>query len=178
MQKVIAISLTGHTRQFRLTEEAYADLDRYLAQARARLGERADPDEVIGDLERSIGERLDGLAPDDRVLDASQVRGVLDEIGAVDVDRGPATSTARPTAHRASCTGSARARPIAGVCNGLAAYSDLDLELVRSIFALLAIFTGGLFLIVYLVMMFVLPIVETREEWIRVLAEADDARRA
>ena len=177
MQKVIAVSLTGHTRQFRLTEEAYAALDRYLAQARGRVGGRADPDEVIGDLERSIGERLDGLAPDDRVLDASQVRGVLDEIGAVDVDRGATTSTARPTGKR-KLYRIHQGQAIAGVCNGLAAYSDLDLELVRWIFALVAIFTGGLFLIVYLVMMFVLPVVETREEWIRVLAEADDARRA
>ena len=94
MQKVIAISLTGHTRQFRLTEEAYADIDRYLSQARARLGSDADPDEVIGDLERSIGERLDALAPDDRVLDATQVRGVLDEIGAV--DGGPRARSAAP----------------------------------------------------------------------------------
>ena len=38
MQKVVAISLTGHTRQFRLTDEAYDRLDRYLANARSRLG--------------------------------------------------------------------------------------------------------------------------------------------
>ena len=175
MQKVIAISLTGHTRQFRLTEEAYSGIDRYLTQARAGLGGDADPDEVVGDLERSIGERLDRLAPDDRVLDATQVRGVLDEIGAVDADRGPAASAAPRAPARRKLYRIRKGQDIAGVCNGLAAYSDVGVDWVRFIFLILLVFTAGLFLFVYVVMMFALPIVETREDWLRAL-EADAAR--
>jgi len=177
MQKVIAISLTGHTRQFRVTEDAYAGIDRYLSQARARLGSDADPDEVIGDLERSIGERLDRLAPDDRVLDATQVRGVLDEIGAV--DGGPAPASPEPPRRpiRRKLYRIREGQSIGGVCTGLSAYSDVDLGWVQFIFLILLVFTAGLFMIVYIVMMFMLPIVDTREEWTRLMA-ADEPRGA
>jgi hypothetical protein len=36
--------------------------------------------------------------------------------------------------------------------------------------------TAGGFLLVYLVMMFVLPVVGTREEWVAAMAQADAAR--
>ena len=58
MDKSIVIGLTGHTDQFRLDTNAYDRLARYLDAASDRL--RHDPDraEVIGDLERSIGDKL------------------------------------------------------------------------------------------------------------------------
>jgi phage shock protein PspC (stress-responsive transcriptional regulator) len=178
MQKVIAISLTGHTRQFRVTEDAYASIDRYLTQARTRLGRDADPEEVIGDLERSIGERLDALAPGDRVLDATQVRGVLDEIGSVDGDGGSPRVAAPRTPPRRKLYRIRKGQSIAGVCNGLAAYSDIGVDWVRFTFLVLLVFTAGLFLFVYVVMMFLLPVVDDREAWIQAMAEADQARGA
>jgi phage shock protein PspC (stress-responsive transcriptional regulator) len=49
-------------------------------------------------------------------------------------------------------------RAIAGVAGGLAAWLGLDPSLVRVAWVLLAIFSGGLFVLVYLVMMFVVPL--------------------
>jgi phage shock protein PspC (stress-responsive transcriptional regulator) len=51
----------------------------------------------------------------------------------------------------------------AGVCTGLAAYSEIDVAWVRVIFVLGTIFTGGLLLLVYLAMAFILPISATGE---------------
>jgi len=48
-------------------------------------------------------------------------------------------------------------RMLAGVAGGLAEHWDADPSLVRLIWALLVIFTGGIALVVYIVMAFVVP---------------------
>jgi phage shock protein C len=49
-------------------------------------------------------------------------------------------------------------RVIAGVAGGLATWLDIDPSLVRVGWVLLAIFTGGAFVLVYIVMMIVVPL--------------------
>ena len=49
-------------------------------------------------------------------------------------------------------------RVIAGVAGGLAVYLNLDPSLVRIAWVLLAILSGGIFVLVYLVMMIVVPL--------------------
>jgi phage shock protein C len=46
---------------------------------------------------------------------------------------------------------------LGGVCGGLAERLDLDPSLVRVGWAILTLFTGGIFLLVYIVMLFVVP---------------------
>jgi phage shock protein PspC (stress-responsive transcriptional regulator) len=53
---------------------------------------------------------------------------------------------------------------ISGVCKGLAAYLDLDVSIVRILFIVLTILTGGAWILVYIVMMFVIPYAETSEQ--------------
>jgi len=53
---------------------------------------------------------------------------------------------------------------LSGVCNGIAAYFKADVTVVRIVFVLLALFSGGLWFIAYLVMMFVIPFATTGEE--------------
>ena len=45
-----------------------------------------------------------------------------------------------------------------GVCNGIAAYLNVDVTWVRIAFILLTIFSSGLWFLVYLVLMFVVPV--------------------
>ena len=52
----------------------------------------------------------------------------------------------------------------AGICQGLSAYADLRVDVVRTIFVVLTILTAGGFALVYVAMMFIVPAVETREE--------------
>ena len=52
---------------------------------------------------------------------------------------------------------SERERMLGGVAGGLAAYFDLDPSLVRVAWAVLIIGSGGLFLLLYIVMWFVVP---------------------
>lgn len=52
---------------------------------------------------------------------------------------------------------------IAGVCTGLAAYSELDVAWVRTLFVLGTVFTAGLVGLIYIALAFILPVVATRE---------------
>jgi len=53
---------------------------------------------------------------------------------------------------------------IAGVCNGLAVYFQVDVTIVRVAFAAAALFTSGVGIIAYVIMMFVVPEAKTPEE--------------
>jgi len=167
MHRVIDIALSGHGEPFRLHEDAYDTLRSYLEYARARLGGDADPAEVVADLEQSIGDKLAArLQPDRRVVEMADVQAVLDEIGPVnagaDADPHSHAIPAAPTQRRLMRV--REGQKIAGVCMGLSVYSDVDVAWVRAIFLLLAVVTAGLFALVYLVAMFVLPVAATPAE--------------
>ena len=51
-----------------------------------------------------------------------------------------------------------------GVCKGLAAYLNIDVSIVRILFIVMAVVTGGVWILVYIVMMFVIPFAETSEQ--------------
>ena len=53
---------------------------------------------------------------------------------------------------------------LAGVCNGIAAYVDIDPTIVRIVFVLLAILTKGVFFFAYVVLAVVIPPANTPEE--------------
>jgi phage shock protein PspC (stress-responsive transcriptional regulator) len=53
---------------------------------------------------------------------------------------------------------------LGGVCNGLAAYFGIDVTLVRVVFVVFSVLTGGIGVAVYLVMMIVVPVAVTAEQ--------------
>jgi phage shock protein PspC (stress-responsive transcriptional regulator) len=53
---------------------------------------------------------------------------------------------------------------ISGVCKGLAAYLNIDVSIIRLAFVLLVFLTGGVWILVYLAMMFVIPYAQTSEQ--------------
>ena len=48
-------------------------------------------------------------------------------------------------------------RMVSGVCGGLGEFANVDPTIVRLLFAAGTVFSGGLLLLVYLVMIFVVP---------------------
>lgn len=51
-----------------------------------------------------------------------------------------------------------------GVCKGLAAYLNVDVTIIRALFVVLVLLTGGAWILVYIVMMFVIPYAQTSEQ--------------
>jgi phage shock protein PspC (stress-responsive transcriptional regulator) len=117
------------------------------------------------------------LRPHKNVLTAAEIEDVLKEMGPVQSE-GPAAAGATPGAQPhadANPTGGTGAAPkrlyqiregamLSGVCTGLAAYLNIDVTIVRIGFVLLTLLTTGIWILVYLVMMLVVPFANTGEE--------------
>ena len=163
MKSEISIELDGTT--FTLDERAYAALRSYLDRAGTRLGSHPDRAEVIAGLERSIAARLRQRgAANGAVVDEAAMLAALKEVGRVD---GPALDDSTSSGEGGHVEPRTRklyrlreGQWFAGVCTGLAAYFGIDAVIVRLIFLLATVFSGGTAILVYLVLLFVMPLEE------------------
>jgi phage shock protein PspC (stress-responsive transcriptional regulator) len=164
MEKTIVVGLSGHSEKYRLDQDAYDRLTGYLDRAASRLRDDPDRAEVLGDLERSVGDKLVTLlASGDRVVTAADIDGILEEIGAVETGRDPGTAADRTGPPDRRLRRIRKGQKIAGVCTGLAEYSQLGVDWVRTLFLLATVVTGGLFGLVYIALALMLPVVATAD---------------
>lgn len=170
MERVVTINLNGNPYQ--LEEPAYDAVRAYLAHAEASLTDNPDKAEILRDLEQAIADKCAAyLSPVKTVVTAAEMTKALQEMGPVE---GEGASSAGASGDASSNSGaSPRKRiyrirdgaQIAGVCAGVAAYFDLDVNIVRLLFIIMTIITSGGFLLVYIAMMFLIPSAHTSEEW-------------
>jgi len=180
MNKVITINLNGVAYQ--LEEGGYDALRAYLDNAVRRLEGNPDRDEIITDIEQAIADKFRAvLGAHKTVVNLKEVSDVLAEMGPVeDTTGGPAAESGAAPREQGRATGPGRAEEyaapgarrlyriedgamIAGVCNGLAAYVNLDVTIVRLAFALLTVLWGA-GVVVYLVMAIIVPAARTPTE--------------
>jgi phage shock protein PspC (stress-responsive transcriptional regulator) len=176
MQKVVTISLNGIAYQ--LEEPGYDQLRAYLERAAARLADSPDRSEVMADLEQAVGEKCRAvLGQHKTVVNTSEVERIIQEMGPVESADEKASGAAGATGPGAGAGAQGHAPPPRkrlfqiregamwmGVCNGIAAYLNVDVTWVRIAFVLLTIFSSGIWLVVYLVLMFVVPVANTPED--------------
>jgi phage shock protein C len=164
LKATVSVELDGS--HFVLDEDAFAALHSYLDRAGTRLGDHPDRAEVLVRLERAIATRLGReRAGSVRPVAAEEMRATLAAVGRVD---GPALdeeprSEEEPSRSR-KLYRLREHRKIAGVCAGLAAFTEIDVSLVRLAFILCTFFTGGMLMAAYVVLMFVMPVAHTPEE--------------
>ncbi len=169
MQKVITINLNGNAYQ--LDESGYDALHQYLADASRALESNPDRPEIMRDLEQAIAEKCQRfLGPHKSVITAAEVEQIVREMGPIDAAAGGEAAGA--DSHESSRS---EPRPkrlvripeggmIAGVCNGLGAYLDIDVTLIRIGFVIVALITKGAGIVGYIIAMFVIPEAQTPEE--------------
>jgi phage shock protein PspC (stress-responsive transcriptional regulator) len=178
MQKIITINLNGNAYQ--LDERAYEALREYLTHAEAQLGGNPDRAEIVRDLEQSIGEKcLRFLGPGKTVASETEVEQILREIGPVDGEAADAAGAHGPRVSRDSAGTSAAKRLyqiregaiFSGVCNGLAAYFNLDPTIVRVVFVVSGLVEmiasddpPWVTAMIYVALMFVIPYAKTSEQ--------------
>jgi phage shock protein PspC (stress-responsive transcriptional regulator) len=172
MNTVIIINLNGNA--FHLEEPGFASLRAYLERAQAQLKDNPDKIEIMADLEQAIADKCARfLQPHKNVLTAVEMDEVLKEMGPVQSEHSADASDTPNTESRSN--GAAAGAPkrlyqiregamLSGVCTGLAAYLNIDVTIVRIAFVLLALLTTGIWVLVYLVMMLVVPFANTGEE--------------
>jgi phage shock protein PspC (stress-responsive transcriptional regulator) len=169
MNKVITINLNG--RAYQLEESGFDALRAYLDDASARLENDEGKAEIISDLEQAIAEKCDKvLSPHKTVVTDDEIKRIIDEMGPVE---GTKAESAAGGAEHASSHGTSNAPKrlyliregaiLTGVCTGLAAYFDIDVTLVRVIFAVVTILTSGIGIPVYIALALILPYADTIE---------------
>ncbi len=186
MNRVTIINLNGNAYQ--LEESGYEALRGYLDNAARRLEGNPDKDEIIADIEQAIADKFQTvLGTSKNVVMIKEVETVLAEMGPVQDGNesnagasseksGGAPFSGRKTSdsdHGAGSDATAGAvkrlytiregAMFAGVCNGLAAYFNIDVTFVRLAFVLLT-FIWGTGALVYLVMAIVIPTANTPAE--------------
>lgn len=176
MNTVIIINLNGNA--FHLEEPGLQRLRAYLERAQAQLKDNPDRVEIMADLEQAIADKCAHfLRSHKNVLTAAEIDDVLKEMGPVQSESPAAAGTvpgAEPHADTepSSGTGPAPKRlyqiregaMLSGVCTGLAAYLNIDVTIVRIAFVLLTLLTTGIWILVYLILMLVVPFANTGEE--------------
>jgi phage shock protein PspC (stress-responsive transcriptional regulator) len=178
MNKVISINLNGNAYQ--LEEGGFEALRAYLDTAARRLEGNPDKAEIIADIEQAIAGKFRSLLGANKtVVVEKEVEDIIAEMGPVE-DASGAPKLRRPArrrrlrAPRAPDAGGGGGVPrrlfkihegakIGGVCNGLAAYFNIDVTLVRIAFAFL-IFAWGSGLLLYILMWVILPSASTPAE--------------
>lgn len=172
MERVVTINLNGNSYQ--LEEPAYDALRAYMSRAEAALGQNPDKAEIVRDLEQAIADKCAArLSPGKTVVSAAEMTRVLEEMGPVE---GEAEAGAQQQQQSSAGPQHEPWRPArrlyriysdgawTGVSAGMAAYAGIDVAWVRVFWILSAIFTGGFTALIYLVLIFAVPVASTSEE--------------
>lgn len=153
------IGLAGHPDQFQLDEMAYTGLSDYLDRAALRLRDDPDGAEILGDLERSVGDRLSALlGSEDRVVTGTEMGRILEAIGVVDADQPVPREGIPGPGRRRRLVRIRQDQEVAGVCTGIAAYAEVDVDWVRTVVILGTLVTGGILGLVYIALVLILPV--------------------
>jgi phage shock protein PspC (stress-responsive transcriptional regulator) len=171
MNKVVTINLNG--RAYQLDEGGFDALRAYLDEAQSRLADDPGKAEIVADLEQAIAEKCDKLlSPQKSVVTTDEIKKVIDEMGPVEGDGAQREKSDRHSSADSSADSDTPKRlyriqdgeMVAGVANGLAAYFGVDVVLVRVIFVILLLVTGGGFGLAYFAMMMLIPEADTMQD--------------
>jgi len=173
MQKVVSISLNGIAYQ--LEEPGFNQLRTYLERAEGRLAGSPDRIEIMADLEQAIGEKCArSLGPHKTVVSATEIERIIEEMGPVEsadeksAAAGDATGSASPSfagPHPRKRLYKIREGAMwGGVCNGIAAYLNVDVTWVRIATVVLTLLTTGFMLLLYFGLVFIVPYADTAED--------------
>jgi phage shock protein PspC (stress-responsive transcriptional regulator) len=167
MERVVTINLNGNSYQ--LEEPAYDALRAYIGRAEATLADNPDKGEIVRDLEQAIADKCARfLSPAKSVVTADEMTTVLTEMGPVEGEGDAKTQRAESPGVEGARKRLFRIRDgamIAGICSGLSAYLDIDVNIIRILAVVLGFVTGGWLFLVYLIAMFIIPSAHTSEEW-------------
>jgi phage shock protein PspC (stress-responsive transcriptional regulator) len=166
MQKVTSVNLNGNVYQ--LEEDAYSALQSYLNQAREKLNDNPDQDEIMQDFEQAIAEKCEQLVHKHKnVVTNVEMTKIIASMGPV--QEAPEEEHEHTEAHHAPQAPKRlytlkEGEVIGGVCNGLAAYFNVDVTIMRLLFIILAFATGGFWVLVYFIALVVIPEAKTPEQ--------------
>ncbi|MEO8590823.1 MAG: PspC domain-containing protein [Flavobacteriales bacterium] len=178
MKKTVTANIAGTV--FHIEEDAYEQLQRYLAGIRANFSGSAGADEIMADIESRIAElfteRLTGRNVVN-IADVQNVEGVMgrpeDFAGEGDGDRttAGAGTTAQATSGPRRFMRDPDDKWMGGVLGGLASYIGMDPLWLRIGFIVLIYFSIGSLIPIYVLLWILVPKAETAAEKLQMRGE-------
>ncbi|MDH6356002.1 phage shock protein PspC (stress-responsive transcriptional regulator) [Dysgonomonas sp. PH5-45] len=174
MKKVIDVNMGGIS--FSIEDDAYIQLKGYLSRFEKTINNPEDVKEVMEDVEIRIAEIFQKeLRFPSQVVDSKLVDKVIDCLG--DIEQQSAAENASSSSQEKKWQPDEEApfmrnnryrklyrdsdsKKIAGVCSGIATYFDIDVTLVRIIFAVL-VFCYGSTVVLYIALWIAMPVAQT-----------------
>lgn len=166
MKKIIEVSIGSIN--FTMEDDAYIRLKEYLKRFESTIPDKKEAEEVMEDVEARVAEIFQkGIKFTNQVVDMKLVQTVIDHLGEVE-NNDSETKTQNSGRTQSSYSdyrytqGDKRFhrdvdnKMVAGVCSGLAAYTNIDVTIIRVIFAALS-FAYGTAVLIYIVLWFVAP---------------------
>lgn len=188
MNKVVNINLNGLV--FSIDDTAYEQLKQYLDGLKAHFGATEGASEIIQDIEARIAELLQGKLNDKyTVIQLNDIKEVITLMGnPMEIDgeeeeqyqksKQQYTTPPNPTAVK-KLRRDPQHKTLGGVCAGLANYFGVDVMVPRILF-LVAFFTFGSGLLLYLIMWIAIPeatdMAVTETETKRLFRNPDDKK--
>jgi phage shock protein PspC (stress-responsive transcriptional regulator) len=173
MKKVMHINLGSYP--FTIDIDAYEVLDAYFVSLEKHFAKSDNADEIIYDIEARMAELFRENTGENEILtleDISQAIGIMGKPEDFDgpeeaEEETPPLQNQKREQKRDYRTGRKLFRDpdnkvVSGVCSGISAYLGIeDPVWIRILTALLAFFSGGIVLIVYIILSMVIPTAQT-----------------
>ena len=178
MKTTIKINLSGQI--FNLDEDAYQMLKEYLDSISSRFRDTDEGKEIIEDIESRIAELFqEKISEKKQVITIEDVKDIIVVMGKPEDildEEGTAEEPGSSTYTNGKKTRKFYRDPentaIGGVCSGLAAYFGIEIWLMRLLWVVLFIATGGgLILILYIVLWIAVPYAQTAAEKLEMRGE-------
>jgi phage shock protein PspC (stress-responsive transcriptional regulator) len=163
MNTVTTINLAGTA--FQVEDPGFAALKSYLDDARRSLAGNPDETEIISDIERAIAEKCRRfVSAHKNVITTAEAEAIVAEMGPVSGETAEQEAASKKAQKPKRLYRIVEGEMVAGVANGLAAYFDIDVVLMRILFILLLVVTGGGFAFAYVLGWVFIPAAETAEQ--------------
>ncbi|HKI90604.1 MAG TPA: PspC domain-containing protein [Draconibacterium sp.] len=159
MKKTFTINISGTV--FHIEEDAYEVLQKYLVNLKNHFGNDEEGKEIVADIEARIAEIFSEKSSDDKkvitiewVNDVIEMMGTPEDFADDEVVEEPLTAEAK---RKRRLYRDPDHRVLGGVCGGLGAYFNMDPVILRIIFVVIFLITGGAALLAYLILWIAVP---------------------
>lgn len=169
MNKTVNINLAG--RFFHIDEAAYRTLEAYLKKLKKAFERTEGGTEIIEDIEARMAELFEERkAHSQAVISEKDVEAVIEILGEPTDFEETTEETIPPTPKRRLFRDPDN-RYIGGVAAGLGHYFGFEIFWTRLIWLILFLFSGGTFLVLYLIFWVLLPTAKTTAEKLQMKGE-------
>lgn len=165
MKKVIEVSIGGVN--FSMEEDAYYRLQGYLRRFEDTIPDKIEAKEVMEDVEARVAEIfLKEKKYPNQVVDLKLVQIVIDHLGEIESDTATSDENVSGSGGYKNSSGytvgekklyrDTDNKVLGGVCSGLSAYFNVDVTLIRILFAFTAFFYG-ITIFLYIILWIAMP---------------------